>query len=73
MKLYNKAHGVGATDLEQLQELMQDAKKRKVGYLKQISKIRIADQQEPVVSIQLEALCEEASHVIATLDTSNQK
>lgn len=73
MKRYNKAFGAGVMEFEQLQELMQDAKKRKVSYLKQLKKIRTADQQNPVVPIRLDLLCQEAREVIETLDTTNQK
>lgn len=73
MERYSKAYGAGALELEQLQQLMRDAKQRKASHLNQIKKAERATKEVAVPVIPPEVLIEEASQVAETLDTTDKK
>lgn len=68
---YSKAYGAGSLDFEQFQQLMKDAKKRKVSYNKQLA--NLADKSTQVnIQIDVNDLVEEAKKIISSLDFTDK-
>ncbi|PIS13841.1 hypothetical protein COT65_01965 [Candidatus Shapirobacteria bacterium CG09_land_8_20_14_0_10_47_13] len=64
---YSKAYGAGTLAFEQFQELMKDAKKRKISYQKQL--VDLAEKSAQItVKIEVDELVEEVKKVIENLD-----
>ncbi len=68
---YSKAYGAGSLDFEKFQELMKDAKKRKLSYNKQLAKF--ADKSTEInIEIDVNDLVEEAKRIITNLDFTDK-
>lgn len=68
---YSKAYGSGTLDFEKFQELMKDARKRKLIYNKQLESLSV-ESAEITIEIEVEELVEEAKKIISILDFSDK-
>lgn len=68
---YSKAYGTRTLEFEQFQELMKDAKKRKISYQKQIADL--ANKSAGIdIHIEVDELVQEAINVVKKIDFSNK-
>ncbi len=68
---YSKAYGVGTLEFDQFQNLMKDAKKRRVSYQKQLSEL--ANKSAEVnVQIEVDELLAEVMSVVKDIDFSDK-
>lgn len=68
---YSKAYGTGTLEFEQFQNLMKDAKRRKIGYKKQLEELAKKKAQISV-EINAEELVEEVQNLIKNIDFSDK-
>jgi len=68
---YSKAYGVGTLEFDQFQNLMKDAKKRRVSYQKQLSEL--ANKSAEVnVQIEVDELLDEVMNVVNNIDFADK-
>jgi site-specific DNA recombinase len=68
---YSRAYGSSALEFEQFQDLMKDAKKRKISYQKQLA--NLADKSAEMTSqIEVDELVKESMKVVKNLDFSDK-
>lgn len=68
---YSKAYGANTLDFKQFQELMKDAKKRKISYQKQLEDLT-NKSAEITVQVEVDELVKEAQKVVSNLDFSDK-
>ncbi|HLC51641.1 MAG TPA: recombinase family protein [Candidatus Nanoarchaeia archaeon] len=70
-KRYARAYGAGTIDFEQFQELMKEAKRRKIVLKKQLDALKPSNQDQ-IDQSQVDDICHEATLVLQSLDLSNK-
>ena len=70
-KRYAQAYGSGTLEFEQFQEVMKDAKKRKLGLQRQLDELAAKKSQE-TIDISVEEYLEEAGRYLKKLDFSSK-
>lgn len=70
-KRYAKAYGAGTIDFEQFQELMKEAKRRKIVLKKQLDTLKPTNQNK-IDQSQVDDVCQEATLVLQSLDLNNK-
>ncbi len=70
-KRYAKAYGAGTLEFEQFQEVMKDAKKRKIALQRQLNELESKRTQE-TIDVSVDEYLEEAEKYLEKLDFSNK-